>query len=175
MSVRDGGPKRETRERRRPQYVYVTSAATTSNSASLTSGGIPFGATMVVLQAETANVRYRDDGGAPTATIRLDPGQRSKPDALHRNDSRAPVHRAERVSAGRRRFLSMSDTCARSDNFGFGQDAALLLGERLGRKCSVSKRARARRCASGRDGGRSPGALLWLHQGAPGLPLTLSL
>lgn len=49
--------------------VYVTSAATTSSSASLTSGGIPTGAQMVFLQAETANVRYRDDGGAPTASI----------------------------------------------------------------------------------------------------------
>jgi hypothetical protein len=49
--------------------VYVTSAATTSSSASLTSGGIPTGATSVFLQAETANVRYRDDGGAPTASI----------------------------------------------------------------------------------------------------------
>jgi hypothetical protein len=49
--------------------VYVTSNATTSSSASLTSGGIPPGATMAVLQAETANVRYRDDGGAPTSGI----------------------------------------------------------------------------------------------------------
>ena len=49
--------------------VYVTSAATTSSGASLTSGGIPTGATSVFLQAETANVRYRDDGGAPTAAI----------------------------------------------------------------------------------------------------------
>jgi hypothetical protein len=49
--------------------VYVTSAATTSSGASLTSGGIPPGATMAYLVAETANVRYRDDGGAPTASI----------------------------------------------------------------------------------------------------------
>lgn len=49
--------------------VYVTSAATTSSSASLTSGGIPPGATMVFLQADTANVRYRDDGAAPTASV----------------------------------------------------------------------------------------------------------
>lgn len=49
--------------------VYVTSAATTSSGASLTSGGIPFGATMVWLQAETANVRYRDDGGAPQGAV----------------------------------------------------------------------------------------------------------
>ena len=47
--------------------IYVTSQATTSSTASLSSGGIPFGANMVVLQAETANVRYRDDGAAPTA------------------------------------------------------------------------------------------------------------
>lgn len=49
--------------------VYVTSNATTSNSASLTSGGIPFGATLAYLSVETAGVRYRDDGGAPTATV----------------------------------------------------------------------------------------------------------
>lgn len=49
--------------------VYVTSAATTSSGASLTSGGIPPGATTAVLQAETADIRYRDDGAAPTASI----------------------------------------------------------------------------------------------------------
>lgn len=49
--------------------TYRTSAATTSSSASLTSGGIPTGATMAYLQAETANVRYRDDGAAPTTAI----------------------------------------------------------------------------------------------------------
>lgn len=31
--------------------------------------GIPAGATMAVLQAETANIRYRDDGVAPTTSI----------------------------------------------------------------------------------------------------------
>lgn len=49
--------------------VYVTSQATTSSGASLTSGGIPLGARSAYLQAETNNVRYRDDGGAPTASI----------------------------------------------------------------------------------------------------------
>lgn len=49
--------------------VYVTSGATTSSGASLTSGGIPPGATSVYLEAETAGVRYRDDGGAPTGSI----------------------------------------------------------------------------------------------------------
>lgn len=49
--------------------VYLLSANSTSSSASLTSGGIPPNATMVSLQAETANVRYRDDGGAPTSSI----------------------------------------------------------------------------------------------------------
>lgn len=33
------------------------------------SGGIPAGATMAVLQADTANVRYRDDGTAPTSSV----------------------------------------------------------------------------------------------------------
>lgn len=32
-------------------------------------GGIPSGTTMAFLQAETANVRYRDDGVAPTAAV----------------------------------------------------------------------------------------------------------
>jgi hypothetical protein len=49
--------------------VYVTSAATTASGASLTSGGIPPGATAAYLEAETAGVRYRDDGGAPTASV----------------------------------------------------------------------------------------------------------
>lgn len=49
--------------------VYVTSQATTSSSASLTSGGIPPGATLALIAAETQGVRYRDDGAAPTALI----------------------------------------------------------------------------------------------------------
>ena len=34
-----------------------------------TACNIPAGATMAYLQAETANVRYRDDGVAPTASV----------------------------------------------------------------------------------------------------------
>lgn len=49
--------------------TYQLSATNTASSASATSGGIPPGATMVYLQAETADVRWRDDGGAPTGTI----------------------------------------------------------------------------------------------------------
>jgi hypothetical protein len=49
--------------------VYVTSAATTSSGASLTSGGVPNGARMAYLTAETAAIRYRDDGAAPTSSI----------------------------------------------------------------------------------------------------------
>lgn len=49
--------------------TYQTSVATTSSGAAITAAGIPTGATSVFLQAETANVRYRDDGGAPTAAI----------------------------------------------------------------------------------------------------------
>jgi hypothetical protein len=49
--------------------VYVTSVATTSSGASLTSGGIPSGASIVLLQATSQDISYRDDGGAPTATI----------------------------------------------------------------------------------------------------------
>lgn len=49
--------------------VYVTSAATTSSSNSLTSGGISPNATMVYLEAEAQIVRYRDDGGVPTSSV----------------------------------------------------------------------------------------------------------
>lgn len=49
--------------------VYVTSQATTSSGASLTSGGIPPGATTAFLQGELADIRWRDDGGAPTTGI----------------------------------------------------------------------------------------------------------
>lgn len=49
--------------------TYQLSASNTASSASATSGGIPPGATMAMLQSETADVRYRDDGGAPTAAI----------------------------------------------------------------------------------------------------------
>jgi hypothetical protein len=49
--------------------VYVTSAATTSSSASLTGGGIPAGTTLAFLQAEAQAVQYRDDGGAPTSSV----------------------------------------------------------------------------------------------------------
>ena len=47
--------------------TYQLSAINTASSASLTSGGIPPGATMASLQSESASVRYRDDGGAPTS------------------------------------------------------------------------------------------------------------
>lgn len=46
--------------------TYLLSAANTASAASATSGGIPPGTTTVWLQAEVADVRYRDDGGAPT-------------------------------------------------------------------------------------------------------------
>lgn len=49
--------------------TYQTSQATTSSSASLTSGGIPPNATMAILNPETNDIRWRDDGGAPTASI----------------------------------------------------------------------------------------------------------
>lgn len=48
--------------------TYQLSATNTASSASLTSGGIPASATMALLQAETANIRWRDDGGAPTTS-----------------------------------------------------------------------------------------------------------
>ncbi len=50
-------------------YCQIT-AAQLESAVGLSSctGGIPLGATMVTLQAETADVRYRDDGTAPTAS-----------------------------------------------------------------------------------------------------------
>lgn len=52
--------------------VYLLSANSTSSSASMTSGGVPPNATMVAMQAETAAIRYRDDGGAPTASVGME-------------------------------------------------------------------------------------------------------
>ena len=49
--------------------TYLLNAANTTSSASVTTGGIPPGATMAFLQAEVADIRYRDDGGAPTTAI----------------------------------------------------------------------------------------------------------
>lgn len=49
--------------------TYQLSATNTASSATVTSGGIPPGATMARLDSEVASVRYRDDGGAPTAAI----------------------------------------------------------------------------------------------------------
>lgn len=49
--------------------TYQLSGTNTASSASSTSGGIPPGATMAVLQAEVANVRYRDDGGVPATAV----------------------------------------------------------------------------------------------------------
>jgi hypothetical protein len=49
--------------------TYVASQACTSSGASLTTIGPPNNATAVLLQAETQNVRWRDDGGAPTAAV----------------------------------------------------------------------------------------------------------
>lgn len=49
--------------------TYQLSASNTTSAASVTAGGIPTGATMAYLDAEVAGVRYRDDGGVPTATV----------------------------------------------------------------------------------------------------------
>lgn len=54
--------------------TYQTSVATTSSGNALTTSGIPVDATgrsanMVVLTVETANIRWRDDGAAPTTAI----------------------------------------------------------------------------------------------------------
>jgi hypothetical protein len=49
--------------------TYTTSQACTSSGASLTASGIPQGANALSMQAEVASVRWRDDGGAPSAAI----------------------------------------------------------------------------------------------------------
>jgi hypothetical protein len=54
---------------------YCRLTATTLESAtplSSCSGGIPAGASMAAIQAETAAVRYRDDGTAPTASVGME-------------------------------------------------------------------------------------------------------
>lgn len=48
--------------------VYVTSRATTSSAASLTSGGVPLGSTTALLSIESQAIRYADDGSTPTAS-----------------------------------------------------------------------------------------------------------
>lgn len=49
--------------------TYALSQSCTSSGASLTASGIPQGANSLTMQAEVASVRWRDDGGAPTAAI----------------------------------------------------------------------------------------------------------
>lgn len=49
-------------------YCQLTSIAS-ATALSSCSGGIPAGATMIALGADTANVRYRDDGTAPTSSV----------------------------------------------------------------------------------------------------------
>src|SRR5690349_10055841 len=44
-------------------------AISAATSLSACSGGIPAGATLAVVAIETAAVRFRDDGVAPTATV----------------------------------------------------------------------------------------------------------
>lgn len=54
--------------------VYVTSQASIASAGSLASGGIPvatattLAANSALLEADTANIRFRDDGGAPTSS-----------------------------------------------------------------------------------------------------------
>lgn len=45
-------------------YVQITSLAAAANITS-----IPNGATLAVIQAESQNVRYRDDGTNPTTSV----------------------------------------------------------------------------------------------------------
>ena len=49
--------------------TYQTSVACTSSAASLTTVGPPVGANAMLMQAETQNIRWRDDGANPTTTV----------------------------------------------------------------------------------------------------------
>jgi hypothetical protein len=49
--------------------TYTLSATNTASSATVTSGGIPTGANEALIESDTAAVRWRDDGGVPTALI----------------------------------------------------------------------------------------------------------
>lgn len=49
--------------------TYVVDTTCTSSAQSLTASGVPTGARAALIQGETANVRWRDDGGAPTTAI----------------------------------------------------------------------------------------------------------
>lgn len=49
--------------------TYITSQPCTSSSNSVTAVGPPIGANFALMQAETQNIRWRDDGGAPTTTV----------------------------------------------------------------------------------------------------------
>lgn len=49
--------------------TYTLSAACTASSASLSAVGPPVGATFATFQAETQNIRFRDDGAAPSTTV----------------------------------------------------------------------------------------------------------
>ena len=49
--------------------VYTTSVVTTMSSASATTTGIPAGANLAIISVATANIMWRDDGGAPTTTV----------------------------------------------------------------------------------------------------------
>lgn len=49
-------------------YGQLTSLSSAVAISSVT-GGIPAGTEQVAIQAETQNVRYRDDGTSPTASV----------------------------------------------------------------------------------------------------------
>lgn len=49
--------------------TYQLSATNTASSATVTSGGIPPGANEALIESDTAAVRWRDDGAAPTTAI----------------------------------------------------------------------------------------------------------
>jgi hypothetical protein len=48
--------------------TYLVTQSCTSSAASLTTVGPPFGANAALIQAETQNIRWRDDGANPTTT-----------------------------------------------------------------------------------------------------------
>lgn len=50
-------------------YEQITSLSSAVNVGSVISGGIPEGTCYAIIRAETQNVRWRDDGTSPTASV----------------------------------------------------------------------------------------------------------
>ena len=96
--------------------TYNLSAANTASSASSTSGGIPPGATAAFLQAETADVRYRDRRRRADRLDRQHRDARHPGHLLSRNALEAAVHRRLREPAPRRGVLPLMSIAPTQDD-----------------------------------------------------------